>query len=146
MFWFPRVYESPFLPLYSSLFRSIMSKNAHTWIKSALSLKSANHHPSFPHLSGSSYLKDHWTQTSITRMVVRKRLKLREDYPDVTQTGGEQRCWEHGADTLSEHGAVVIFPFVKKKPNTVILSAVKQGVPAWTWVCVQSTCLHCTRL
>ena len=48
-------------------------------------------------------------------MVVRKRLKLREDYPDVTQTGGEQRCWEHGADTLSEHGAVVIFPFVKKK-------------------------------
>ena len=73
-------------------------------------------------------------------MVVRKRLKLREDYPDVTQTGGEQRCWEHGADTLSEHGAdtlsehgaVVIFPFVKKKPNTVILSAVKQGVPAWT--------------
>ena len=65
-------------------------------------------------------------------MVVRKRLKLREDYPDVTQTGSEQRCWEHGADTLSEHGAVVIFPFVKKKPNTVILSAVKQGVPAWT--------------
>ena len=30
------------------------------------------------------------------------------------QTGSEQRCWENGADTLSEHGAVAIFPFIKK--------------------------------
>ena len=62
------------------------------------------------------------------------------------QTGSEQRCWENGADILPEHGAVAIFPFIKKKKNTVILSTIKQGVHAWTCVCIQCTYLHCTRV
>ena len=69
-----------------------------------------------PSTSCSSNIKDHWSQITVTNIIIRKRLKYCENYQNVTQRREVSKLLENGTNRLARCRVATNLQFVK---NTV---------------------------